>query len=132
MIQPDVKPPPPSAKKMNSKDKLVGKTSSLQMSSLDGTDGGEKSPLVVQKRKSTSIDIMNLPITTELLNQISNGGTVTNSEEKLLTEDHITSHSIDTGESFDSGNEIMITNNNTTKSVLDINKTQGSMQVSQV
>uniref|UniRef100_A0A1Q3FUJ3 Putative beta-catenin-tcf/lef signaling pathway component drctnnb1a n=1 Tax=Culex tarsalis TaxID=7177 RepID=A0A1Q3FUJ3_CULTA len=140
------------------KEKLAGKQS-LQMqtgSSAELIEAEKTSPLTMAKRKSTSIDLISVPpvsaavTTTTTITPMANGGILLgvggggggeDGSKDTLERNGGGNNPLEVGESFDSGNEMTITNNNnnnnnnnnhsTEKSVLEM-KTHGSIQVSQV
>ncbi|XP_058466660.1 hyccin isoform X2 [Malaya genurostris] len=127
-------------KTVGSKEKLGGKQSlQLQTGSAELMELDKTSPLTVTKRKSSSIDISSVPASMQSAPVLSNGGVLMGGapagddrglDNLNVTERNGAGNSLDAGESFDSGNEVMI-NNNSEKTVLDV-KTHSSIQVSQV
>ncbi|XP_058836708.1 hyccin isoform X1 [Topomyia yanbarensis] len=134
-------------KALGAKEKLGGKQSLLlQTGSGELMETDKTSPLTVTKRKSSSIDIISVPAsmvgTGELINfkqsapVLSNGGVLMSAgggDDKGLnmlnsTERNGAGNSLEVGESFDSGSEMVMNNNNPEKSVLDV-KTHSSIQL---
>ncbi|XP_039442053.1 hyccin isoform X2 [Culex pipiens pallens] len=130
------------------KEKLTGKQSlQMQTGSAELIEAEKTSPLTMAKRKSTSVDVISVPAaatTTTTIPPMANGGILLGSGgggggDDKDTERNGSINPLEVGESFDSGNEMTITNNNnnnnnnhsTEKSVLEM-KSHGSIQVSQV
>ncbi|XP_053690071.1 hyccin isoform X1 [Sabethes cyaneus] len=131
------------------KEKLAGKQSlQMQTGNVELVEPDRTSPLTMAKRKSSSIDIMigsgGEVIGSKQLAPLSNGGVLISTggvggagDDKVLldslgpAERNGGSKPLEVGESFDSGNETIINNNNSEKPVLDV-KTHSSIQVSQV
>lgn len=129
------------------KEKLTGKQSlQMQTGSAELIEAEKTSPLTMAKRKSTSVDVISVPAaatTTTTMPPMANGGILLGSggggDDKDTLERNGGINPLEVGESFDSGNEMTITNNNnnnnnnhsTEKSVLEM-KSHGSIQVSQV
>lgn len=131
------------------KEKLTGKQSlQMQTGSAELIEAEKTSPLTMAKRKSTSVDVISVPAaatTTTTIPPMANGGILLGSggggggDDKDTLERNGGINPLEVGESFDSGNEMTITNNNnnnnnnhsTEKSVLEM-KSHGSIQVSQV
>ncbi|KAL1385392.1 hypothetical protein pipiens_012917 [Culex pipiens pipiens] len=131
------------------KEKLTGKQSlQMQTGSAELIEAEKTSPLTMAKRKSTSVDVISVPTaaatTTTTIPPMANGGILLGSgggggDDKDTLERNGGINPLEVGESFDSGNEMTITNNNnnnnnnhsTEKSVLEM-KSHGSIQVSQV
>ncbi|XP_055620507.1 hyccin isoform X2 [Toxorhynchites rutilus septentrionalis] len=140
-----------AAKKASAvKEKLAGKQSlQMQTGSAELFEVEKTSPLLMAKRKSSSIDIISMPAGMELITSkqsvaLTNGGVLLGSggggggdEKSMHSLDALDrnggSNPLEVGESFDSGNDMTINNNNNNleKSVQEI-KTHGSIQVSQV
>lgn len=127
------------------KEKLTGKQS-LQMmtgSSASELESDKTSPLTMAKRKSTSVDVISVPSVAMVPPPMANGGVLMGTgggdegKDTLDRNGGTGVNPLEVGESFDSGNEMTVTNNNnnnninhsTEKSVLEM---KSSIQVSQV
>jgi hypothetical protein len=113
-----------ASKRTTAKDKILSKN----ISSSDMTDSEKNSPQTLLKRKSSNMDIANGPIASEYspIQTMTNG--VNNSDSGLTTSER---GSMDVGESFDSGND-MLSNSSMRPSISADMKNHGSIQVSQV